>query len=160
MHSGCSSPAVICPVARPETRVVRLRGAVIAAACWAVLVAAATLQPDPSGYGTHEQWNLPPCSFVISTGLPCPTCGLTTAMSAMVRGDVAAAAKAQPFGVALFAVVVTLAAFGSIEAVSGRDVLRYLRPGLWWAWASLLGLLAGWGVKLATGYADGTLPIR
>ncbi len=125
-----------------------------------MLLAAAMLAPDPAGYGTHEQWRLPPCSFLIETGLPCPTCGLTTSMSAMAHGDVSAAAKAQPFGVVLFPAVAVLAVFASIEAVRGRNMLRHLRPGLWWAWGSALGLLAGWGVKLAIGYADGTLPIR
>ena len=46
------------------------------------------------------------------------------------------------------------------EALTGRDFLRLLRPGVWWAWAAVIGLVAGWGLKVLLGVADGTLPLR
>lgn len=162
MQTGCSPQArePALSESAPQPRVVRLRGVAIAVPCWTVLVVAACLTPAKGGYGTHERMGLPPCSFVANTGLPCPTCGMTTAITAMVHGHVIVALKAHVFGVVLFVVAVVLAVVGTIEAVRGRDVLSHLRPGVWWVWTALAGLLVGWGVKLAVGYADGTLPIR
>ena len=49
---------------------------------------AASLTPSPDGYGTHRQLvvpllgkgensQLPACSFLVMTGKPCPSCGMT-----------------------------------------------------------------------------------
>ena len=48
---------------------------------------AAWLKPDQRGFGTHQQLGLPPCSFQETTGLPCPSCGMTTCFSHFVRGQ-------------------------------------------------------------------------
>jgi hypothetical protein len=37
---------------------------------------------------THRQLGLPPCTFYDKTGLPCPSCGMTTSFSLLIRGDV------------------------------------------------------------------------
>ena len=60
----------------------------------AVIALAATLSPDPSGHGTHQQLGLPPCGFIYVTGYPCPGCGLTTAFAHMVRLEFVGAARA------------------------------------------------------------------
>jgi hypothetical protein len=70
-----------------------------------VLGIARALTPDPSGVGTHLQLGLPRCGFLSLTGLPCPACGLTTAFAHMARGEIAAAASVNAFGVLLFAIV-------------------------------------------------------
>lgn len=70
----------------------------------AVIATATTLTPATAGHGTHMQLGLPPCGFLVSTGLPCPGCGLTTSFSHMVRFDWAGATSANAFGVALFLV--------------------------------------------------------
>ena len=70
----------------------------------AVIATATTLVPAAEGHGTHTQLGLPPCGFLVSTGLPCPGCGLTTSFSHMVRFDWAGASAANAFGVALFLV--------------------------------------------------------
>jgi hypothetical protein len=36
---------------------------------------------------THTQLGLPPCSFKAITGIPCPSCGMTTSFALFVRGD-------------------------------------------------------------------------
>jgi hypothetical protein len=162
MHSEAIEQVVggaAAPADRPESAF-RLRGALVALPCLAVLWIAYELTPRRAGYGTHENLGLPPCSFLARTGYPCPSCGLTTSFAAMARGDVAAAAVAHPFGAALFVVIAVVGAVGLAELVSDRDVLRRLRPGAWWAIAAVAGLLLGWGAKIALGLANGTLPVR
>ena len=44
--------------------------------------------------------------------------------------------------------------------MTGRDVLRLLRPGVWWAVVIGVGLLGGWAFKIIHGLATGTLPAR
>jgi hypothetical protein len=48
-----------------------------------------------------------PCPLRATTGVPCPFCGLTTSVKATMRGDVHAAAVANPFGI--LAVVLAIA---------------------------------------------------
>jgi len=52
------------------------------------------------------------------------------------------------------------ALLGTFEACTGRDAFRHLRPGMWWAWVPILGLLAGWGLKVWIGVSTGRLPLR
>ena len=113
------------------------------------------LHPDPSGSGTHEQLHLPACSMLLHTGWPCPTCGLTTSMTAMAHGQVGAALTAQPFGAVLLVCVVLLGAAGAAECALGRSILHRLHPRVWWLWAALIGLGLGWAFKAALGWASG-----
>jgi hypothetical protein len=73
-----------------------------ALAIFVVLGTAWRLDPDPRGYGTHEQLGLPPCTFRATTGRPCPSCGLTTAFAESARGRFASATRANPAGALLF----------------------------------------------------------
>ncbi|MFK8000312.1 MAG: DUF2752 domain-containing protein [Polyangiales bacterium] len=82
----------------------RITWFVLGALPLAVIATATTLNPAAEGHGTHMQLGLPPCGFLVSTGLPCPGCGLTTSFSHMVRFDWAGASSANAFGVALFLV--------------------------------------------------------
>ena len=59
------------------------------------------VEPDPRGHGTHEQLGMAPCGWAVSYGRPCPTCGVTTAASHLVRLQLFQAVKTQPFGAAL-----------------------------------------------------------
>ena len=138
----------------------RLRGLLIAAPCWALLIVAAVLSPSDAGTGTHRQLGLPGCSMLMQTGWPCPTCGMTTSVSAMVHGRAVLAWNAHPFGVFLFIAAVLAGGAGSVEAVSGKDVFGVLRPRWWWALALIAALAAGWGAKILTGLINGTLPMR
>lgn len=131
----------------------------VLAAAGAVLLAL-SVRPRSCGYGTHEQLNLPTCSSLAATGYPCPTCGLTTSLAAMVRGRMAAAWRAHPFGPILFGAIAAMGVAGLVEMSTGRNVLRRLRPGVWWAVVGVLGLLTGWSWKLAAGITRGELPIH
>ena len=67
----------------------------------ALITTAAWLTPDPKGFGTHTQLGQSRCGWPQSYGIPCPTCGMTTAFSLVVRGKLSRAFCAQPFGAIL-----------------------------------------------------------
>lgn len=83
----------------------------------AVLGVALALEPDPRGFGTHQQLGLPPCGFQWLTGFPCPGCGLTTSFAYGVRGSWVQAALANPIGLALFFAVCLSIPIGVLSAV-------------------------------------------
>ena len=47
---------------------------------------------------THRQLGLPPCTFKEMTGLPCPSCGMTSSFALLVRGDVMNSLRANAVG--------------------------------------------------------------
>jgi hypothetical protein len=75
----------------------------IAVALTAVFVAAFRIHPydedgNPRTMSTHTQLGMPPCNFVVLTGKPCPSCGMTTSFALLVRGEVGASARANWVG--------------------------------------------------------------
>lgn len=60
----------------------------------ALLLLAVWLKPNPLGYGTHQQFGLPPCTIQFWFDIPCPSCGGTTAFAHFVRGQWASALRA------------------------------------------------------------------
>ena len=89
-----------------------------------VLVGVAVLgiwvDPDPRGFGTHEQLGLAPCRTMDVVGIPCPGCGVTTSVSLLWHGELWASFLNQPFGF-LLGLLVPLASLGA--------VVRHLRGG-------------------------------
>ncbi len=77
------------------------------------------LTPSSAGYGTHQQLGLPPCGFLMITGYPCPSCGLTTSWAYLVRGEILNSLKAQPFGT-LFYAALFFGAFISVISIWKR----------------------------------------
>lgn len=146
------------PVRSPWAR--RDVAAAAAAACWAVLAMAAWLEPAAGGMGTHRQLGLPDCSFLVRTGWPCPSCGMTTSLSLTAHGHVIKAFAAQPFGVVLFGALGVLAAAGTAQALTGRRSLARLRPRWMWLWMAVGGMLAGWAIKAMHGYMQGQFPLH
>jgi len=100
---------------------------------------------------THTGLPLPPCGFKSMFHKPCPSCGMTTSFSLIVRGRFIEAAKAQPAGVFLF--LTTLFVWGSlpyhffIKKKKLVDLLElpYLLPILM---ANLVVILVVWVVRL------------
>jgi len=142
---------------------VRVAWGGVAVACLAVLSVAVYLKPDPRGYGTHQGLGraFPPCSFMLRTGLPCPTCGMTTAYSNVVRGRLWTAFLAQPAGMVFALATIATFLFSLYVVVSGKTI--------WINWDRIatrvmltLGLLiaGGWGFKIAYGLLRGTLPVK
>lgn len=128
-------------------------------ACATVLAIARSLTPSPTGIGTHMALGAPPCSVPTMWGVPCPTCGMTTAFAHAVRGQWLSAFHAQPTGF-LAAIGCALAAiWGASAAISGRSSLQ---PAMWrWdriVFVSLGLILFGWAYKLLTTLWQGTTP--
>jgi Protein of unknown function (DUF2752) len=81
---------------------------------------AATLQPDPRGYGTHRQLGLPPCTVRLLLGIPCPSCGMTTSFAHLMRGQVADALRANPAGLLLALACAALVPWCWLSVFYGR----------------------------------------
>ncbi len=89
----------------------------------ALLTVGRMVEPDPRGFGSHEQFGLPPCGYWERSGERCPFCGMTTAVAEVSRGRVLKGWSAHPAG-SLFGVISpVLGAWMLISAVSGRPRL-------------------------------------
>ena len=67
-----------------------------------LLCVARVLRPSAKGFGTHQQLGLPPCAFLHYTGIPCPSCGLTTSVAHAARLHFYESLITQPFGLIVF----------------------------------------------------------
>ncbi|MCB9854353.1 MAG: DUF2752 domain-containing protein [Phycisphaerales bacterium] len=144
--------------ARPSERI---GWGVAAAICATLLVIAVVLEPSPSGMGTHQALGLPPCGFAYSTGLPCPTCGMTTSFSLTVRGRLYSAIIAQPGGFALCVLSMLLALYGAYVAARGRAIwINWDRISTRLVLCLAVLVLGGWGFKMAHGLIVGELPLN
>lgn len=162
MHPGASHQVFLSTEDRKllRTAKVRLRGGLLAVVCFGAVVFCWVLVPRSGGFGTHEQIGLPSCSFLVQTGYPCPSCGLTTSVVSMAHGRLWRAFEAHPFGVLLFAGIVFYGGVGVAELLTARSISPVLRPRWWWVLVALGAMLAGWGVKILAGLLSGTLPLR
>jgi hypothetical protein len=136
-------------VATPSERIL---AGIVGVALLAMLVVGAHLTPSPEGHGTHEQMGMPPCGFVIATGHPCPTCGMTTAVTLAAHRRPLQAILTQPFG-ALVAIGGAVGFWGCLHVAAfgsrlGRVAEPLLRPRILWIGAGLL--VAAWIYKIAT----------
>lgn len=111
------------------------------------------LEPDPRGFGTHEQLGLSACQVSESLGLPCPTCGATTAAALLLHGQPVESWNTHPFG---FLFVLGTLAF-SLQVLRmhrrGDDAFAMLMEGggRLWGTAFLLSLAVGWAWRLLVG---------
>ena len=128
----------------------RVVALVVVLACGTVLGFAAWLTPSASGMGTHTQLGLPPCSWITTMDLPCPTCGYTTAFSNVAHGNFLTAIEAQPFGaVAGFATAVFFLG-GLVVLVTGAPLGGILCR--FWTmkvtWVVLGMMILAWGYTM------------
>lgn len=122
----------------------RVVAGIVMIVCLSVFVVAGMLKPDKRGYGTHREFGLPPCQLLYQTGIPCPTCGMTTAVAHIAHGDFLAGIIAQPAG-AIFAILIAMTGvISGYVMVTGSAVWVYLRrlyrPGHGWM---IIGLIIG-----------------
>ncbi len=78
------------------------------------------LNPDPRGFGTHEDLGLPPCTIQLAYSLPCPSCGMTTSFAHFVRGEIPSAARANPGGLLLALICALLVPWACISCIRGE----------------------------------------
>jgi hypothetical protein len=71
------------PVAPAADRAV---AALVVGIAVAAVAALAGVDPDPRGFDTHVQLGMTPCGWPLHYGMPCPTCGCTTAACLVVHG--------------------------------------------------------------------------
>jgi len=139
----------------------RVIAGAVGMACTGILLLAAYLSPDPRGLGTHEPLGIGPCLIPITTGYPCPTCGMTTAFAYAVRGRWISSFDAQPAGLILATVITLVGILGMLGAIRGRtwrpdpSVLSTNRLAV----MAVAVCLLGWSYKVASGRLAGTLPL-
>lgn len=111
--------------------------------------------------GTHQQLGLPPCGFVVMTGYPCPTCGMTTAFAAVLRGQWGTAVRASLAGTVFAVLLIALSLNAAYAVLAGRYLtLDFYRVRAdWLVWGAVALILVSWGANVLWGRLDGTLPV-
>jgi hypothetical protein len=137
-----------------------VRGTLLGIAAGLVLVftTAALLNPydeqgQPYRMGIHIKLGLQQCAFHWFTGLPCPSCGMTTSFALLMHGDLVNSLKANSVGTILAVVCLaiipwTLASviwkrplfIVSVEAVLLRIVIGFLVL-MMFRWVLVVGLI-------------------
>lgn len=74
---------------------------VVGATIVGLLVTAMFLTPSKKGFETHRQLGLPQCTMITLFGIRCPSCGMTTSWSYLVRGRLIASQQANTGGMLL-----------------------------------------------------------
>ncbi len=145
-----------------DIRSARIVSIVLFVCCVGILGIAVYLQPSAMGMGTHEQLGLAPCAAVVTTGYPCPTCGMTTAFAHTVRGQFLSAIRVQPAGFLLALGTVLAAGLSLRTLLTGRYYLvNWQRvSAVWIVVLVILIVIGGWGAKIAIGVMSGELPVR
>ncbi len=117
-----------------------------------VVAVASVLTPSPTGIGTHTQLGLPPCGLYQRFGIPCLSCGMTTAFCHMVRFQFLRALDANPLGTVLFLTAAGLSLAGLYGAAFGWSLVKRLER-LDWGLVGLVFLflaLGSWAYKIVT----------
>jgi hypothetical protein len=113
---------------------------------------------QPRRLETHLQLGLPPCTFRILTGVPCPSCGMTTSFALLVRGDGANSMRANAVGTLLAAFGMVLVPWSLASVYKGRLlVIRSLERALTWSVVVFVTLmLLRWVIVLVVGWQNGS----
>jgi len=137
----------------------RVLALAMAMAALGVLVVALLLHPSPEGLGTHRQMLFlgphgtappPACEMLRITGIPCPTCGMTTSFAWFVRGNWLASFYVQPMGFVLALGTGALFWANLFMALTGSPLHRLLGQirGLYWIVVLMGFAIAAWGWKI------------
>lgn len=108
------------------------------------------LVPEPVGLGTHEQLGLPECGFLMVTGYPCPSCGMTTSWAWLTRGDLMKSIRSNAGGTMLGILCLVFGVWMLISGIRGRWFMGV--PTSFWLFVllgSTVGVtLIGWVNKI------------
>src|SRR5439155_22813895 len=97
---------------------------------------------EPLSMETHTQLGLPPCQFYLVTGLPCPSCGMTTSFALLMHGDVWNSLRANWVGT-LLAVFCLLLIPWCLASAARRQLLfiRSIERRIMWPAVVFLSLM-------------------
>ena len=82
----------------PASNLERILTVVIFFICAGLIAVGWFLTPDSRGFGTHSQLGFGECGLAATYGMPCPTCGMTTAFAYGVRFKIIDGFQTQPAG--------------------------------------------------------------
>jgi hypothetical protein len=116
----------------------------------ALLVTAGTLEPDSRGFGTHQGLGLPGCTVYTLFGIRCPSCGMTTSWSHLMRGQVVQSLRANSGGFLLGLCALVMGPWLFVSGLKGRWLIR---PADEWTVVALAG------VVIAVTFADWMLRV-
>lgn len=106
---------------------------------------------------THRQLGLAPCVFRDVSGLPCPSCGMTTSFALLMRGDVVNSMRANFAGTLLALIGLVYIPWAIASMWRGRWLgVREVEPWLIrliFAWVAIM--LLRWSGLLAWQYFNG-----
>lgn len=125
-----------------------------------VVYGLAQVDPDARGHGTHEQFGMQPCGWPAHYGIPCPTCGATTAAAHLVHLSPLRSLWTQPFGTAmalagLWAALLSLHSLWTRQSLLWRIAFMPMHKYMLWGMV-LLGV--SWGFKWLT-WEDASSPL-
>jgi hypothetical protein len=137
-------------------RVILLVLAGLLVAVFAVAVYLKPYRPNGSALReeTHRQLGLPPCTFKYLTGLPCPSCGMTTSFALLIRGDVGNSLRANAAGTALGVFCLAFIPWAVASAYRGHLLfIRSVERALTFVvLVFLILMLVRWGIVLLVYY--------
>lgn len=148
-----SAASIASPIAGSSARLStseRITAGFLSLAAITLLSIAAWLVPSGTGMGTHTQLGIPTCSWPVTLGMPCPSCGMTTSFALAADGRFIDSARAQPFGFALAVGAAGFAVASALGALTGSRILGAVTGsvgGKFWWWMGAFALLA-WGYKI------------
>jgi len=97
----------------------------------------------------------PVCWFHLTTGLPCPTCGVTRAARQLLHGDLPGAFRYNPLGVCALGAMIAFDIYAAIVLTFKLPRFRvdYLHPktARWLRIIVCAALLINWGWLIGTG---------
>ncbi len=107
-------------------------------------------QGQPRRLETHTQIGLPPCTFYQTTGVPCPSCGLTTSFALLMHGDLGNSLRANAVGTLLAVFWLALIPWSLASALGGRLflILSIERALMRSVFVFLVLLLTRWAVVI------------
>jgi hypothetical protein len=74
----------------------------------------------PRRQETHRQLGLPPCTFYSTTGLPCPSCGMTTSFALLMHGDLINSLRANAVGTLMALIGLVTVPWAVVSVWRGR----------------------------------------
>jgi hypothetical protein len=135
----------------------------LALALIAVFAVAGWLDPynadgSPRTLATHQQLGLPPCNFYFFTGLPCPSCGMTTSFALLMHGDLRNSLRANAVGTLLAGFCLLLIPWCVVSAMCRRTLfIRSMERALTLVVLLFFGLmLLRWTIVLGLAWWTGT----